>query len=42
MPKVVMYGRCVPENMEISLENLRNGSIGLNATSHVRPFQEGT
>jgi len=31
MPEVITYGRCEPENMEIALEALRNGDIGLNA-----------
>jgi hypothetical protein len=36
------YGRCGPENMDISLENFRNGNFGLNVASHACPFQEGT
>jgi hypothetical protein len=33
VPEVVKYGRCEHENMEIALEALRNGDIGLNAAN---------
>jgi hypothetical protein len=42
MPEVVKYGRCVPEDIEIALETLRNGDICLNAASHAYPLRKDT
>jgi hypothetical protein len=40
MPKVVKYGRCEPDNMEIALEALLNGDIGLNAATRAHPLSK--
>jgi hypothetical protein len=40
MLKVVKCGRCEPVNMEIALEALRNGDVGLNAAPLASPLQE--
>ena len=42
MPEVVKYGRCEPENIEIALEALKNGDIGLSALSLAHPLQNDT
>ena len=42
MRKVVKYGRCEPEYIEIALEALRNGSFGLNAVSLAYPLRKDT
>jgi hypothetical protein len=42
MPEVVKYRRCEPKNVEIALEALRNGGIGLNAASLPYPMQTYT
>jgi hypothetical protein len=42
MPKVVKYGRCEHENMDIGLETLRKGDICLNAASRAYTLRKYT
>jgi len=42
MPEIVKYGRCEPSDMEITLEAIRNGDIGLNAASLPNPLRKYT
>jgi hypothetical protein len=42
MLKVVKYGKCESENMEIALEVLRNGDISLNTASRAYPLRKDT
>jgi hypothetical protein len=42
MPEVAACGRCEPYNMEVALEALTNGDIGLNAASLPYPLRKCT
>jgi len=42
MPEVVKYGKCEPSNVEMAVEALRNGDIGLNAASLPYPLRKYT